>query len=106
LLDSQGFRELNEGGMVLGPLDHAEYQLGVERLEPGSLLALYTDGVIERFASDQSPFGEARVRSWMEDWREGPADRAVNDLIARLRGFGHDAPFADDVSVMLIRRLG
>jgi sigma-B regulation protein RsbU (phosphoserine phosphatase) len=106
LLDSNGFRELGEGGLVLGPFPDAEYQLGFERLEPESLLAIFTDGVLEHVGRDRSQFGEDRIRRWMLDWRDGPADRAVTDLIGRLRAFGQGEPFADDVSVMLIRRLG
>jgi hypothetical protein len=106
LLDSRGFRELTEGGLMLGPFPDAAYELGYERLEPGSLLALYTDGVIEHFARDRTEFGVERVRAWMQDWREGPADRAVSDLISRLRAFGQGDAFGDDVTVMLVRRLG
>lgn len=106
LLDSSGFRELSEGGLMLGPFPDAEYQLGFERLEPASMLGIFTDGVIERVSRDDEQFGLERVRDWMLDWRDGPADRAVSDLIRRLQAFGHGEPFDDDVSMMLIRRLG
>jgi len=105
LLDSTGFRGLADGGLILGPFPDAEFQLGFERLEPEALLAIFTDGVIEHSGRDQAQFGEDRVRRWMRDWHDGPAHRAVSDLFERLRAFGQGKPFADDVSMMLIRRL-
>jgi sigma-B regulation protein RsbU (phosphoserine phosphatase) len=106
LLDTNGFRQLAEGGLMLGPFHDAVYQLGFERLEPESSLAIFSDGVVERSGRDETLFGEERVRQWMIDWRDGPADRAISDLLARLRDFGQGEPFADDVTMMLIRRLG
>ena len=106
LLDSTGFHELSDGGLVLGPFADAEYQLGFERLEPESSLALFSDGVLERLGRHGEPFGEERVRRWMREGRDQPADRAVGDLFERVRDFGQREPFADDVTMMLIRRLG
>jgi serine phosphatase RsbU (regulator of sigma subunit) len=65
---------------------------------------LYTDGVLEHGTARGDPFGVARLRQWIEDWREGPAAEAVKDLLARLRSVGGPEPFEDDVTVVLVRR--
>ena len=49
-------------------------------------------------------FGDERLRAWLGDWRGGTAAAAVADLLARLEGHGADAPFADDVTVVYVRR--
>lgn len=70
------------------------------------ILAIFSDGVLERHGRQDGLFGEEGVKSWMLDWRGGPADRAVSDLFERVREFGQRGPFTDDVTMMLIRRLG
>ena len=40
-------RFLDEGGAVLGPVADSTYERGFVRLEPGDMVVLYTDGMIE-----------------------------------------------------------
>jgi sigma-B regulation protein RsbU (phosphoserine phosphatase) len=107
LLDARGFHELSIGGLILGPDPTATYKQGFAHLDRGALLALHSDGVIERGIGEgggPGGFGVERVRAWMEDWREGPVEQAVEDLFGRLRAFADGGPFDDDVTVMLVRR--
>lgn len=50
------------------------------------------------------PFGEERVRRWIERWREGSAREAVEDLVDSLRRHDPGRPFEDDVTVVFLRR--
>ncbi len=104
LLDDTGFHELSIGGTVLGPLPDSTYKMGFAHLDRGAMLALFTDGVIERGVEDGDPFGEERVRQWMLEWWDGPAKAAVEDLVDRLRRHGTKRAFEDDVTVVLVRR--
>ncbi len=105
LLDDSGFHELSIGGTVLGPLPESTYKMGFAHLDRGSMLALFTDGVIERGTEDGGdPFGEEGVRQWMLDWWDGPAQAAVEDLLDRLRKHGSRRAFDDDVTVVVVRR--
>lgn len=105
LLDDAGFHELSIGGTVLGPLPEATYKMGFAHLDRGAMLALYTDGVVERGTEDGgAPFGEEGVRQWMLEWWDGPARDAVEDLLDRLRRHGTKRAFEDDVTVVLVRR--
>ena len=104
LLDGRGDHELSVGGMILGPNPEARYKLGFAHLDRGAALVLYSDGVIERGAETAAPFDAASLAAWLRDWHEGPAQAAVDDLIARLRAAGEGGPFEDDVTVLLVRR--
>jgi hypothetical protein len=104
LLDDRGLHELSVGGMILGPNPETRYKLGFAHLDRGAALVLYSDGVIERGAESSAPFDGAHLAAWLRDWREGPAEAAVADLIARLRTAGDGGPFEDDVTVVLVRR--
>jgi len=104
LLDDGGFHELSIGGTVLGPLPESTYKMGFAHLDRGAMLALFTDGVVERGTEEGEPFGEERVRQWMLEWWDGPAKDAVEDLLDRLRKHGTKRAFEDDVTVVLVRR--
>jgi serine phosphatase RsbU (regulator of sigma subunit) len=105
LLDRHGFHDLGMGGLLLGPDPDATYKLGFAHLDRGGMLAMYSDGVIEHGIGVGDPgFGVERVRAWMEDWREGPAQDAVADLMKRLADYDGGAPFEDDVTVLCVRR--
>jgi sigma-B regulation protein RsbU (phosphoserine phosphatase) len=106
LLDDRGFHELAVGGMILGPHPEARYKLGFAHLDRGAALVLYSDGVIERGAERGDAFDVGRLAEWLEEWREGPADAAVADLMKRLRAAGGGGPFEDDVTVVFVRRPG
>lgn len=74
------------------------------QLAPGDILALISDGVYEYTALDGSQFGEQRVGQLIaEHQRLGMAELGkllVNEAIA----FGGDAPQADDITLVLLRR--
>jgi len=104
LLDDRGVHELTVGGMLLGPQGDATYKLGFTHVDRGAALALYTDGVTERGTGESEPFGPQRLAEWLRDWREGPSQAGVDDLISRLRMHGPTRTFEDDVTVIFVRR--
>ena len=104
LLDGSGCRTLSIGGMILGPRPDATYKLGFTHMDRGSVLALFSDGVVECSGEDGQEFGMDGIRRWMSDWRAGPGDRALADLLARLRALGKREEFRDDVTAVYIRR--
>lgn len=104
LLNSQNFHDLNVSGMILGPYPHRDYVSGTTFLEPGSLLALYTDGLIEHTNSHGKEFGANEVKQWMLDSRTKNVNSAIEDLFARLNFFGGQRPFRDDATAILIRK--
>ncbi len=103
LLDDRGFHELTVGGMVLGPYPEAVYKLGFAHLDRGGALALYSDGVPEHGTAQGRPFGLEGLRAWMEQWRNGEAEAAVEDLVARLKA-QVPGPFEDDLTILYVRR--
>jgi GAF domain-containing protein len=61
LVDAAGVRPSAGTGPVLGAFPEAEWELGRTRLEPGSQLVVYTDGVTEACGTE-GRFGEERLR--------------------------------------------
>lgn len=105
-------RELMTCGPVLGPLPDAVYRRGYVALEPGDALLVYSDGVTERLdpqgpggEDDLHEFGRDRLAGLLAARRAEPAGDIAEAVIAAVRAFGREAPLADDVSVVVIRRL-
>ncbi len=104
LLRDQNFIELTSGGMILGFAPDSFYRAGYVRLEPGDLLMMYTDGVIEHNSKTEEEFGKQRLQDWMLRWKEEPLDLAVEDLFIQQRQYGGQQNLRDDATVILVRR--
>jgi len=104
---------LREGGAVLGPIPDATYERGFVRLEPGDLLVIYTDGIVETLgwsveADTESTgaleeYGEARMLEVVRQHQEGSAREIVDAVFANLEVFGGGRPQEDDRTLMIVR---
>jgi serine phosphatase RsbU (regulator of sigma subunit) len=95
------------GGVVLGVDPHAQYPVTELRLEPDSILALYTDGLVERPGVDIDD-GIAALRVALAK-AGGPAARPGGRSLAgvadRLTATArHAADRPDDIALLLAAR--
>jgi serine phosphatase RsbU (regulator of sigma subunit) len=72
-------------------------------LEPGALLVLYTDGVLDTVGDDGARFGEDRLQRAVAGAAD--ADDAVARIDAALRDF-EVGDQADDTAVLAVERVG
>ncbi|MFG2024785.1 SpoIIE family protein phosphatase [Streptomyces sp. NPDC048825] len=85
------------GGPLLGVVDTAEYPESELRLAPGSVLALYTDGLVERRGSDIGS-GIERLRASLAH----TGGERLKDLAdGLLRDASQSADRADDIALLL-----
>jgi len=92
------------GGPVLGLLPFAPYQEMRLRLDPGDLLAIYSDGVTEANNLAEEEFGEERLCEVLRDHRGEPAESIVQAVRAALAAFTGAAPQADDITLVIAKR--
>jgi serine phosphatase RsbU (regulator of sigma subunit) len=89
-------------GMWLGILDELEpahlRQQTIE-LEPGDLLFLYTDGIVEQFAGGEM-FGFDRLRDVVRRGGAGGPARVIEDTLAALQSFSPTRE--DDVTMLAV----
>lgn len=98
---------LSGGGIVLGIMPQAQYVQETCRVEPGDTLVLYSDGVTEAFRPNgDEEFGEQRLASIVAELRDLPAAAIVEGVIQRLTAWMAGVPAADDVTLVVARRLG
>jgi sigma-B regulation protein RsbU (phosphoserine phosphatase) len=95
---------LAAGGVVLGIMPGSRFESGEAVLEPGDLLALYTDGVTEGADAAHEMWGEERLVESLRRLSGRPCAEAAEALVREVRAFEGDTGPADDITVLLARR--
>jgi sigma-B regulation protein RsbU (phosphoserine phosphatase) len=106
LLDRNGDvrQELLSGGVPLGLFSDRPYLSSrAIRLEPGELLVLFTDGIIECGESAGGEFGTGRVLETMKRHRRDAASRILEALYEAASGFRSDEPQLDDMTAVVCK---
>jgi sigma-B regulation protein RsbU (phosphoserine phosphatase) len=92
-------------GTVVGAFPSSRYEERTLELQPGDLLAAYTDGVVEPENEYGEPFGEDRLAELLV--RHGHADNS--EIIARVmeavEAWTGSTELQDDMTMVLMRRL-
>jgi serine phosphatase RsbU (regulator of sigma subunit)/pSer/pThr/pTyr-binding forkhead associated (FHA) protein len=96
---------LSGGGTVLGMLPELGYEQRSCKLEPGDMLAIFSDGVTEAVNPDDEEYGEERLARLLTDNRERAAETLVEMVNQSLDEFCAGAPPADDITLVVARRL-
>jgi phosphoserine phosphatase len=74
------------------------------QLEPGDILALISDGIYEYGNEQGEQFGEERVAELFREHHQSSMKDLTKRLIARVAEFGGEAPQADDITLVLVKR--
>jgi serine phosphatase RsbU (regulator of sigma subunit) len=95
---------LPKGGMALGVVAGLDFQEYTAELEPGDRLVLYSDGVTEAFSPQGDMYGEGRLQQVIESNTHCSAQTVLDAILASVSGFTHNAPLADDLTLLVLRR--
>jgi sigma-B regulation protein RsbU (phosphoserine phosphatase) len=95
--------KLGCGGTVVGLLENATYEQGVEQLCTGDILIAYSDGVTEP-ENDFGEFGEDRLIDLVKRHRNKSLDAISEQVMQALRNWigGQEQP--DDITLVLARQ--
>ena len=97
---------LDEGGPVLGLLPSAKFDTGSVELEPGDLLVLYSDGLVEAANQHDEQFGEERVQALVAQYRHLTAAQIRDQIIRAAQAFTGNAELEDDRTLLVLRYIG
>ena len=104
LLRNNGKTEfLRNGGPVLGPTPDATYTRGFAKLEPGNLLCMYTDGIIEARDVKDQEFGTDRLVRLVKASRQKTAQEIGQEVLARAAKWGPGEQ--DDRTVVIVKAI-
>ena len=90
-------------GRVLGVRPATTYTSSVTRLEPGDLLAIYTDGVTEAANPAGTLYVEERLAAVLKESGGLPLAQVAGMLMEDIRTFAGDAEQSDDIALLLVR---
>jgi phosphoserine phosphatase RsbU/P len=99
------FELLKGGGLILGILPMAKYEEALITLESGDVLVLFSDGVTEAADPSDDDFGEERLAALVASMRDRPAGEIVDAIHTAVTEFTQGLPQADDITVVVARRL-
>jgi sigma-B regulation protein RsbU (phosphoserine phosphatase) len=103
LLRGGSWQELDAEGLILG----VEYQVAFEEksigLEPGDLLFIYTDGIIEAEREPGELFGVERLCRLLAGMQGGSPEDMIDGVMAELAAFSTSGPLQDDVSMVVMK---
>jgi phosphoserine phosphatase RsbU/P len=106
ILIRKGRAELLEvNGMVLGAFPDQPYGRGCLELQPGDLLAAYTDGITEPENEYGEEFGERRLTEILIRHARRPLEELVTVVTEAASAWGNAAEQQDDMTLLLLRRL-
>jgi sigma-B regulation protein RsbU (phosphoserine phosphatase) len=95
------FESLMNGGPVLGPTPDASYTRGFAKVEPGELLCLYTDGIVEAHDEDENEFGLERLQKLVKANRMKPSKEIALEVLAKVAKWGREGE--DDRTLVIVK---
>ena len=93
--------QLPSTGPVLGPTPDATYTRGFAKLDPGDLLCLYSDGIVEAVDGKDREFGLDRLQRIVRANRDRSAQEIGSEVLARVAKWGSGVQ--DDRTVVIVK---
>jgi len=98
-----GIDRLHEGGVALGLFDQSSYTAGRTLMQPGDLLAVYSDGITEAENPQGRPFDERGLENVLIAERRNNI-AAIGSAVAKaVEVYTADTRLADDLTLLLLR---
>lgn len=92
---------LRNGGPVFGPTPDATYTRGFAKLDPGDLLCLYTDGIVEAHDRQDREFGLERLQRVVKQNRGRTAQEIGQEVLSRVTKWSRSPE--DDRTVVIVK---
>ena len=105
LVDAAGrARELGGTGLCLGMFPSVNYGILTMQIQPGEILCLFTDGIVESRNPDKEEFGEKRLIELIHASRNLPVRGMIDKVLEAVSGFTLHADPADDRTIVAVKR--
>ena len=97
--------EITSSGLPLGILGAATYSESTARLEPGDLVALFTDGLTEAEDTDDEEFGVERVAEVVAALEDPTAEKLCEAIMDAVEAHTDGVTLHDDATLLVVERL-
>jgi phosphoserine phosphatase RsbU/P len=93
------------GGLPIGVMASASYEVGSTRFNSGDWLVIFTDGVIEALNANGDEYGEPELIRLIDRGSGLTPPDLLNNLFSALDWFVGSTPQHDDMTCLLLRRM-
>ena len=97
--------QLSSGGLPLGIMPMAEYEVGEMMLNSGDVLIIYSDGVSEANNLAEEEFGLDRLTEVLKANLQRTASGIRDKVESALSEFTGTAPANDDITLVIVKKL-
>jgi len=98
-----GCSDLDTEGLILGVLPDFDFEEKSIHLDPGDILLLYTDGIVEAQNATGEFFGIDRVCRILHLRHEDPPEAIISELFKELSEFLGDVMPTDDITLVALK---
>jgi sigma-B regulation protein RsbU (phosphoserine phosphatase) len=106
LIDKDGkVKTLDATGLILGVLPNQVYERGSVKIEEGSVLAIFTDGLEEALDSHNEIFGQKRIIDSLLESKELSSKEIIKAVNAKAIEFCKGKPLHDDLTMIVVKNI-
>lgn len=96
---------LESNGTVVGIFPEYPFEQATVDLEPGDILAAFTDGITESENAQEEQFGEDRLIELLAQNAAKPLNDIIQLVMDTVGRWAHDPSARDDITMLLARKL-
>jgi len=97
-------KQLKATGIILGAISEILFHRASASFEPGAVLLMYSDGILERRNGDSEEFGMARLEELLIQHQHESAAKILEVIYQTIFAFGDQAKWQDDVTAVVIKK--
>ncbi len=99
------FTQLDSTGPALGIAPNARYRIGSVNFEKDDVLVLYTDGITEASDINFSLYGEERMKRKIIEFADWEPRKICYGIMEDVQRFSASSAYADDKTLVVIKRI-
>ncbi|MCI0699127.1 serine/threonine-protein phosphatase [candidate division KSB1 bacterium] len=104
LVHGSQVKQLKATGMILGAISEISLRRASTSFEPGAVLVMYSDGLLERRNDDDEEFGLPRLEKLIVQHQQKSAQQILEVIFQTIFAFGNQAKWQDDVTAVVIKK--
>lgn len=104
LYDGKTFSELESTGLVFGALPEIDLHRGYSYMSVGSVLVLFSDGIMERKDRFEELFGTENIKKIVSDNYDKSSKEILDSIYSSALKFGNNSSWEDDATILVIKR--
>lgn len=105
LISTNSIAELADSALVLGVEERVEYCESIALLPMGSMICMYSDGIVETRGHDGKEYGIEGLRASLSAAHGLSAAQTVAAIVEALHRHRGNNPLSDDCTLIIMRRL-